>query len=266
MTERSIFDVSGRVALVTGGGSGFGRVFCETMAEFGADVACCDINKEWAQETAKVISKFGHRALVIEADVSKPDEVQHMINKTVAQLGTIDILFNNAGISTNPAKIHEILIEDWERVIAINLLGVFLCMRAVLPVMIKQKRGSIINISSVVGIKATDPETFPHANYAASKAGVISLTKQGAIEYAKDGIRVNCIALGFHEGTRLGAEWRASLPKEKLRARDEWIIKSTPMGRKGVPHEIKGLAIYLASDASSFVTGQIFIQDGGITI
>jgi NAD(P)-dependent dehydrogenase (short-subunit alcohol dehydrogenase family) len=233
------------------------------MAEFGADVVCCDISESKARETADLISSFGYRTLAIKADISKPDEVEFMVNKTVAKMGTLDILVNNAGISTIPAKVHELSIEDWDRAMAVNLKGVFLCIRAALPVMIKQKKGCIINISSVAAIRATNPKIFPHTNYSVSKAGVISLTRQAAAEYAKDGIRVNCIVLGFHRGTSLGAEWRASWPEEKRQRWEEIISKSCPMGRTGKPSEVKGLAIYLASDASSFVTGQTFVQDGG---
>lgn len=265
MVDKGIFDLLGKVVLITGGGSGLGRVFCEGMAEFGADVVCVDINREWAEETANLINKFGHRTLVIEADVSKPKDVQRMIDDTVKEFGSLDILFNNAGIASRPHRIHEMPIEDWDRLMAINLRGVFLCMRAAIPVMLKQKSGNIINISSILGLVGLRPTLGPQANYSTSKAGVISLTKQAAAEYGKDGIRVNCIAPGWHEGTRISLAYREAETPASTEQRHQLQADLTPMGRRGSASELKGLAIYLASDASSFVTGQVFVHDGGWT-
>jgi len=263
MTQKGIFDLSGKVALVTGGGSGLGRVFCQALAEFGADVACADINREWAEETVAMMEDFGHRSLAIMADVSKPEEVRSMIEKTAAELGSLDILVNNAGITSKPARIHEMAIEDWDQVMAINLKGVFLCMRAALPVMTKQHGGCIINISSVLGLVGLDPEIASYCNYSAAKAGVLALTRQAAAEYGRDGIRVNAIAPGWHTGTRLSARWRSQWPPEREQRYYQLITERTPLGRRGEASELKGLIVYLASDASSFVTGQAFAQDGG---
>ena len=263
MTEKGIFDLSGKVALVTGGGSGLGRVFCQVLAEFGADVACADINREWAEETVALMEKFGHRTLAIVADVSKPEEVQSMIAATVAELGSLDILVNNAGISAKPARVHEVEIEDWDKVIAINLRGVFLCTRAALPVMIRQQRGCIINISSVLGLVGLDPEIASYCSYSAAKAGVGALTRQAAADYGRDGIRVNAIAPGWHRGTRLSARWRSEWPAEREQRYYRLITERTPLGRQGDASELRGLIVYLASDASSFITGQVFAQDGG---
>jgi NAD(P)-dependent dehydrogenase (short-subunit alcohol dehydrogenase family) len=263
MTDKGIFDLSGKVALVTGGGMGLGRVFCQALAEFGADVACADINREWAEETAALIEKFGHRTFVTVADVSKPDEVQSMIAATVAELGRLDILVNNAGITTKSAKFHEMPIEDWDRLMAVNLRGVFLCMRAALPVMLRQQRGCIINISSLLGLVGLDPEIASYGNYGAAKAGVIALTRQAAADYGRDGIRVNAIAPGWHKGTRISASWRSEWPAEREQRYHQLITERTPLGRRGEADELKGLIVYLASDASSFVTGQVFVQDGG---
>jgi NAD(P)-dependent dehydrogenase (short-subunit alcohol dehydrogenase family) len=259
MADKGIFDLSGRVALVTAGGHGLGREYCEAMAEFGADVVCSDINLERAQETVKQIKRFGHKALAIECDVSKPDDVNLMVKQTLAEFHTIDILFSNAGIPNKLVKLHEIAVEDWERVMAVNLRGMFLCMRAVLPIMQKQKKGSIITTSSVAGL-SVNGESFLNASpYGASKAGVIGLTKHVAVEYAKVGIRVNTIAPGVH---RTGV---VELAPEKLEQMENQIVKFIPMGRLASPIEIRGLAVYLASDASSYVTGQVFVEDGGLT-
>jgi NAD(P)-dependent dehydrogenase (short-subunit alcohol dehydrogenase family) len=182
-------------------------------------------------------------------------------------MGAIDILINNAGITTKANKVADMPIEDWDMVLAVDLKGVFLCTRAVLPVMIKQGRGNIINISSLYGIKPLFQtcESNPNAHYAAAKAGVVSLTKETALEYAREGIRMNAIAPGFYGGKL--AQWRDTPGEEERRRKfEEAIADTTPMGRQGVPAELKGLVLYLASDASSFVTGQVFSSDGGICI
>ena len=261
MERGDIFDLSGRVALVTGGGSGLGRAFCEAMAKFGADVACVGRTEQKLNETVKSLGRFGHRAIAIKADVSKPDEVAGMVDETVTKLGTIDILFNNAGISLPPTRVDEMPIEDWDRVMDINLRGVFLCMRAVLPVMLKQKRGSIINISSIGAFGGAMPEVTP-SSYGASKAGVIALTKFAAVEYAKDGIRINSIAPGMHQ-TDLGDRSDPKAAEKREKFIEKVVSKNIPIGRIAEPIEIEGLAVFFASDASSFVTGQVFIQDGG---
>jgi NAD(P)-dependent dehydrogenase (short-subunit alcohol dehydrogenase family) len=259
MREKGIFDLSGRIALVTAGGRGLGREFCLAMTEFGADVACDDIRMEAAQETVGLVKRFGHRAIAIEADVSQPDQVERMVNQTVAELGTIDILFNNAGIPNPPVRIHELSIEDWDMVMAIDLRSMFLCMRAVLPVMLKQRRGCIINTASIAGIMAgAEGWSLPNAApYGVAKAGVIALTRHTAVAYAKDGIRINAIAPGAHRTLPLG------FPQEEMEKLDNKLSKFIPMGRLGRPSEIKGLAVYLASDASSYITGQTFVEDGG---
>ena len=265
--ETGLFQLDGRVALVTGGARGLGRVFCEALAEFGADIAIGDINEEGALKTMELVRNFGRKSLAVRADVSHPADVQHMVEETVEKLGAIDILINNAGITTKANRVADMPIEDWDRVLGVDLKGVFLCTRAVLPVMIKQGRGNIINISSVYGIRPLFQtcQSNPNAHYAAAKAGVVSLTKETALEYAREGIRVNAIAPGFYGGKL--AQWRDTPGEEERRRKfEEAIADITPMGRRGVPPELKGLVLYLASDASSFVTGQVFSSDGGVCI
>jgi len=257
--EKNIFDLTGRVALVTAGGHGLGRAYCEAMAEFGADVACADINKKFADETVEILKKFGHRAIAIQADVSKQDQIERMVKQTVSEFGTIDILFCNAGTDHPLVRLHELPVESWDACINLNLRGTFLCMRAVLPIMLKQKRGSIISTASIAGIMAGGWEwSVPNLYaYGASKAGIINLTRYSAVAYAKDGIRINAIAPGGHDTKS------TFIPREVIQPFIEKLNKFCPMGRNGRPEEIKGLAVWLASDASSYVTGQTFVQDGG---
>lgn len=262
MTRGSIFDLSGKVALVTGAGGHLGPAYCEALAEFGADVACCDIDEPAAQRSAELIRKFGNRTLAIRADVTSPGDVEDMVNATVIELGSLDILLNNAGMHVTPCKLHELTLEAWDEVVDSHLRSVFLCMRAALPIMTKQKRGSIINISSAAVLRIVDPELFARPHFDVAKAGVISLTRTAAAEYAKDGIRINCIAPGYHGTASFDSSWS----KEKVEKFESVMRSRVPMGRVGKPSDLKGLAIYLASEASSFVTGQIFVQDGGSTL
>lgn len=156
MSNTNLFNLSGKVAVVTGAGSGLGRTLCEAMAENGSDVVCTDINEAWAEETAEIIEKHGTETLVVKTDVSKQDEVITLFQKVDQTFGKLDILFNNAGISTKGVRIHEMRLEDWNKVISVNLTGVFLCMQEALKIMLRQKSGSIINISSVLGILGID--------------------------------------------------------------------------------------------------------------
>lgn len=259
MADKGMFGLSGKVALVTAGGHGLGRVFCEVIAEYGADVVCADIDIGLAQETARLIKRFGNQAVAIQVDVSKPDQVETMVNRVIAEFSTIDILFNNAGIPNRPVRIHELSIEDWKHVVSVNLTGMFLCMRAVIPIMLEKKRGSIINTASVAGLMAGSEERSlaNAAPYGATKAAIIGLTRHAAVAYAKGGIRINAIAPGAH------STYPLAVPREEMDKIQDQIAKFVPMGRVGNPSEIKGLALYLASDASSYVTGQTFVHDGG---
>jgi len=259
MTSKGIFDLSGKVALVTAGGHGLGREYCAAMAEFGADVVCSDIDLELALETVKLLVPFGRRAIAVQADASKQEDVDRMVNQAVAELGTIDILFCNAGIANPMVPFHELAVEDWDMVMAVNLKGTFLCMRAVLPIMLKQKKGSIICTASIAGlVQGGAPYAGP---YGATKGGIISLTRHVAAEYAKDGIRINSIAPGLHDTKPVGL----GISPEQQEEIKSVLSKTIPMGRFGEPGEIKGLAVYLASDASSYTTGQTFVEDGGAT-
>lgn len=265
MERENIFDLSEKVALVTGGGSGLGRVFCEAMAEFGADIICPDLYKDRAEETCEIIQKYGHKAIPIEIDVSNYDQVQRMFKQIEDTFGRLDVLVNNAGITSRPYAIDQIELKDWHKVLNVNVNGTFYCMKEGLRIMMKKNKGSIINIASISGICGIDPEIGLMAPYVTSKAAIIGLTKQGAAEYGRYGIRVNAIAPGWHCGTRLAIDAGIKRTEGELKIREQLLASKTPMRRKGAPEELKGLLIYLASDASSFLTGQIIASDGGWT-
>jgi gluconate 5-dehydrogenase len=257
------FDLQGKIALVTGAARGFGRFFSCALAEAGAEVVCAD--KDSQEETIKKIEQFGRRGLPLIVDVSKRGDVEYMADQIARECGRLDIAINNAGIIHKPYRFHEIPLEDWNRLISIDLTGVFLCMQEELKFMIKQKSGVIINISSILGLTGLVPELMPRASYVAAKHGVIGLTKQAALEYAQEGIRVNAIAPGWFGGTDLARERLAGKSAEEFQQREHKIVEFTPMRRRGKVEELKGLLRYLASDASSFVTGQTFVIDGGWT-
>jgi len=262
MHESKLFDLTGKVSLVTGAGSGLGRVLCEAMAEHGSDVICSSRSEARAQETAGMIAKYGVKTLVFKADVSKQDEVRALFRKVDQEFGKLDVLFNNAGISTKGTRFHEIRLEDWNKVINTNLTGTFLCMQEGIKLMLRQNSGSIINITSILGLVAADPDILSNPHYVASKHGIIGLTKIAAVQYGQNNIRVNAIAPGFYAGTRLGdAEERTD---EQTQAWAQKVITLTPQKRFAKPEEIKGLAVLLASDdAASFVTGATILTDGG---
>ncbi len=264
MTFKDIFALDGRVAVVTGAGNGLGRAFARGLADFGAYVICADRDLAGAEETVAQIEAEGGSGAAIACDVSQTQSVDGLFGEVLRLKGGVDILINNAGISTGPRRLHELPVEDWDRLMGINLRGVFLCTKAVVPMMMTAGRGSIINISSIAGLGGFYPGLSRLcANYSAAKAGVIGLTKQAAMEYARDGLRINAIAPGWHGGTNLGNARRAAMTPEDTQRMEEAVNSRISMGRRGRPEDLVGLVVYLASDASSYVTGQVIAHDGG---
>jgi 3-oxoacyl-[acyl-carrier protein] reductase len=245
-----MMDLKGKIALVTGGAQGIGKITALLLARNGADVAVSDINMEGALETVGEIEGLGRNGLALESDVSNPADAERIVAKTVEQLGSIDILVNNAGI-TRDRLLLRMTEEDWDAVLNVNLKGTFNCTKAAVKHMVKRKSGRIVNIASVVG----EMGNAGQANYAASKAGIIGLTKAIAREYAQRGISVNAIAPGYIETPMTEA-----LP-EKVK---EQLKGQIPMARLGTPLDVANVIYFLVSDASSYITGQVLNVNGGI--
>lgn len=270
MTNKGIFDLTGKVALITGGSRGIGRAYAEAVAAFGADVAIAARDQGKIDETLGILAKYKVKTLGISADMTKEEDIKRMVDETVKKFGRIDILFNNAGIGRSLRPIHEDVVADFDIVIATNLRGPFLVLKYVLPVMIKQNKGAIINTSSTAGLRAEIPEIAPVA-YCAAKAGINVMTQVAAIEYAKYNIRVNCIAPGMHHSEIGHDNPRPNTPPtpQQMAAMQEGMKRAMddiPMNRFAEADELAGLAVLLASDASSYITGQIIVQDGGRSV
>ena len=242
---------------MTGGARGLGKAMAESLAQAGSHIVIIDLDLRSAQLTADGLASEGVRTLALKGDVTNAGDVDQMVNEVLSRFGQIDVLFNNAGIA-QWVNAEEMRLEDWNRMMSVNLDSVFIVSKAVGKVMIKQQRGSIINTSSMSGLVVNTPQC--QAAYNVSKAGVIMLTKSLAYEWAKHNVRVNTIAPGYME-TEMIDQFRAE-HKEKI---DLWT-KLTPMNRMGRPFELGGLAVYLASDASSYVTGAVCLVDGGYSI
>lgn len=240
----------GRVALITGGARGIGRAIAIALAQRGADCVVADISAEAAEKTASELRHMGVRAIALGMDVAKQSDVANAFEAAVKELGRIDILVNNAGI-TRDGLLIRMKEEDWDSVIDVNLKSVFLCSKEAVKVMSKQRYGRIINIASVVAFIGNPGQ----ANYSASKAGIVGLTKTIAREYASRGITVNAVAPGF-----ITTAMTDALP-ENVKAE---MLKAIPIGRFGLPEEVAEAVCFLASEQSGYITGQVIHVNGGM--
>ena len=240
-----------KVAVVTGSSRGIGRAIAIELAKSGIDIIVnSDRNPQQGLEVVNEINKIGQRAIYIQTDVSDPNQVEKMVEKIINKFGKINILVNNAGITLDK-MLKDMTIQEWNKVITVNLTGVFNCTKYVLRYMQKQKIGKIINISSISG----QIGNIGQANYSASKAGVISFTRTIAKEYARDGISVNAVAPGFIETKML-----ETIPEKVMQK----ILNQIPLGRAGKPEEVAKLVCFLASDDANYITGQVININGGM--
>ena len=246
-------DFSGKTAVVTGGSRGIGRAVCLELAKGGANVVLCYAgNESAANETVSACEALGAKALAVKCDVADSAQVKALIDEAVKAFGRIDILVNNAGI-TRDGLLMMMKEEDFDAVISANLRGTFLCMKAVSRLMMKQRYGRIVNLSSVVGLRGNAGQV----NYAASKAGVIGMTKSLAKELASRGVTVNAVAPGF-----IDTDMTAAMPETAKTA----TLASIPMQRLGAPEDIAKAVAFLASDDAAYITGQVIAVDGGMAM
>lgn len=252
--ERQGFE--GKVAFVTGAGSGIGRETALAFAREGASVVLADRSAKGSEETARMIEKVGGRALVAACDVTRADEVRGALGKTIEAFGRLDIAFNNAGVEQPVTLAADISEVEWSRIVDINLRGIFLCMKYEIPLMLKQGGGAIVNTSSGAGVMGIAGQ----AAYCAAKFGVIGLTKATALDYAKANIRVNAVCPGIIE-TPMMDRFSGGTPEGRER-----VIAQEPVGRMGTPEEIAAAVLWLCSDAAGFVIGHALVIDGGQTV
>lgn len=250
--RRLSVDLADQVAIVTGAGRGLGQAIARDFAASGAKVACVDVNEGLLAETVELINAAGGVAAGFPCDVTNSQRVTEVVGEVVGKWGRLDILVNNAGV-TRDNVVLRMKDEEWDLVLGINLRGTFLFTRAAAKPMIKGKRGRIINIASVSGMMGNPGQ----ANYSASKAGVIGLTRTVSRELSKRNITVNAVAPGF-----IATDMAAKLDEEVI----EQIKAETPLGRLGSPQDVADAVLFLASDAASFITGHVLVVDGGLTV
>ncbi len=244
--------MTGKVALVTGAARGIGQAIAKKLALEGCDLALCDLKAEWLAETVKIIEAAGRKVKCFEVDVGSADAVDAAVTGAVKEFGKIDILVNNAGITKDTLMIR-MSEQDWDAVLTVNLKGTFLFTKAVARPMMKQRSGTIVNVASIIGLIGNAGQ----CNYAASKAGVIALTKSAAKELAARNVRVNAVAPGFIE-----TKMTEALPEE-VRTK---MLGAIPMGRFGQPEDVANVVLFLAGDMSSYMTGQVLPICGGMVM
>jgi len=252
---KELFDLTGKTAIVTGGSRGIGKEMAEALAEAGANLMLCARRQEWLDETVKEFEQRGFKVDGTLCDVAKPEEVQSVVEETVSTFGPVDILINNAGTSWG-AMPEDMPLDRWQHVLNVNLTGCFLFAQAAGREMLKKNSGSIINIASIAGLTSSANGPF-YAGYVASKAGLIGLTRELAASWGRRGIRVNAIAPGF---------FHSRLADAVIDIYERSIQENNVIPRVGNEGELKGITVFLASDASSYITGQTIAVDGGMTV
>jgi NAD(P)-dependent dehydrogenase (short-subunit alcohol dehydrogenase family) len=253
---RELFDLSGKTAIVTGGGAGIGRQMAQALAESGANLVLCARKVERCEQAATELSELGVRALGLRCDVRQPEAVQAVVDRTREEFGRIDVLVNNAGTVWG-APPEETPLHGWQKVIDVNLTGVFVFSQAAGRVMIDEEGGKIVNIASVAGLGGAPPEIVNAIPYHASKGGVIAFTRDLACKWARHGINVNAIAPGW---------FPSEMSRFVLDRQGEALVERVPLRRFGGPDDLKGAVVFLASAASDYVTGHTLVVDGGESV
>lgn len=249
-----LFKLDGKTAIVTGGGRGLGAQIAQGFAEAGANIVLCSRRVEACEEAAARLRENGTKALALACDVTNPEQVAEVVRRTVEEFGTIDIVVNNSGASWG-APVSEMPLEAWHKVMETNVTGTFLMSQAAGAVMRENGGGKIINIASVAGLGGTDPRFLDAIGYNTSKGAVITFTKDLAAKWGTDNIQVNALAPGF---------FPTKMAKVVIEQGGEHILDRTPLGRFGSDEDLKGAALFLASKASDYVTGDILMVDGGM--
>jgi NAD(P)-dependent dehydrogenase (short-subunit alcohol dehydrogenase family) len=249
----NLFDLSGKTAIVTGGGKGVGRQLAHGLAEAGANIVVCARKAERCEEAAAELEQLGVRALGLGCDVRDPEQVQAVVARTTADFGGVDILVNNAGTVWG-ASPEDTPLDGWQKVVDVNLTGVFLFSQAAGRVMIDGGRGAIVNIASVAGLRSGPPEIMNAIAYNATKGGVIAFTRDLAGKWAQHGIRVNAIAPGW---------FPSDMANFVINQHGDDLLRHIPLGRFGGPEDLKGVVVFLASDAAAYITAHTLVVDGG---
>ncbi|USD13721.1 SDR family oxidoreductase [Priestia megaterium] len=254
MHIKDLFDLTGKTAIITGGGRGLGEQMAEGLTEAGANIVLCSRKQEACQQVADRLARLDVKTLALTCDISQPEDIKNVVHQTIETFGRIDILINNSG-ATWGAPVEEMPLEAWKKVMNINVTGTFLMSQEAGKEMIKQKAGKIINIASIAGLGGTDPQYMDTIGYNTSKGAVITFTKDLAVKWGQHNIQVNAIAPGFFPTKMSGAIMEQG---------KDYFLSQTPLKRFGSDADLKGAAVFLASAASNYITGDILTVDGGV--